>query len=69
MTDTSAKPADAPIFTVTESRSGYAHHTIQGTYVGKATAADVAKRFYHPYFGGRGAWARDGKFGCTVHDD
>lgn len=29
----------------------------------------VKKRFYHSYFGGRGAWVNGGRFGCTIHTD
>lgn len=60
---------DAPVFTVLQRRAGYAHETLTGTYTGKATADDVCKKFYHPFFGGREAWARDGKFSVVVHTD
>ena len=33
------------------------------------TVEDVKKRFYHWYFGGRDAWVKDGRFGCTIHTD
>lgn len=60
---------DEPKFTVTSRESGYAHVRLLGTYTGQATDDDVAERFYHPYLGGRQAWARDGKWGCVVHTD
>lgn len=59
---------DAPKFTVTYSRPGYAHTELRGTYTGKATAADVANAFFG-HFGGRNEWAKDGHFSCVRHDD
>lgn len=48
---------------------GYAHVKLEGTYTGPATARDVERQFYHPLFGGREAWAYDGRWGCVVHTD
>lgn len=56
-------------FEVTDSSFGYAHTTVQGTCPADATVQEVKDRFYHEYFGGRDAWVRDGKFGCTIHTD
>lgn len=66
--DISETTTDAPQFTVTWSRVGYAHTAIRGTYTGHATAADVAKEFFG-YFGGRNAWAQDEHFSCVIHND
>jgi hypothetical protein len=60
---------EAVVFTVTNRIAGYAHVTLHGTYTGPATVDDVKKKFYHSYFGGRGAWCHDGEFGCVVHTD
>ena len=49
---------------------GYNHDVIYGHYEGDdPTQEDVAKRFFHEYFGGRHPWV-DTKhkcFGVTVH--
>jgi len=66
MTDNGS--TDAPKFTVTSSRAGYAHTEISGTYTGKATAADVEKAFFG-HFGGCDARAWDGHFSCVRYDD
>jgi len=42
---------------------------VQGTCPLDATVEEVKERFYHEYFGGRGAWVKDGRFGCTIHLD
>jgi hypothetical protein len=54
---------------VTQRGSGYGHCTVSGVCSPDVTVEDVKKRFYHWYFGGRGAWVRDGRFGCTIHTD
>jgi len=54
-------------FTVTNTTHGYNHDRISGTYTGPVTVKDVEEKFYHYYFGGREAWARDGSFGCVIH--
>lgn len=56
-------------FEVTTRSSVYAHETVQGTCPLDATVEEVKERFYHWYFGGRGAWVKDGRFGCTIHTD
>lgn len=56
-------------FAVTDRVYGYNHTRLQGTCPADATVEEVKDRFYHEYFGGRDAWVRDGKFGCTVHLD
>lgn len=56
-------------FTVSQRLGGYAHVTLYGTYTGPASVKDVEQRFYHPYFGGREAWVKDGQWGCVVHTD
>lgn len=54
---------------VTSRIDGYAHTTISGDCSPDVTVEDVQKRFYHSYFGGRHAWVKDGRFGCTIHTD
>ncbi|MBA3576160.1 MAG: hypothetical protein H0W39_00890 [Sphingomonas sp.] len=56
-------------FKVTSTSHGYNHDTVQGTCPIDATVKEVEDRFYHWYFGGRGAWVKDGRFGCTIHND
>jgi hypothetical protein len=56
-------------FEIEHRRPGYAHVTIAGRCGPDTTKEDVERRFYHPYFGGRGAFARDGFFGATIHTD
>lgn len=56
-------------FEVTSRTEGYNHTTVQGTCPADATVEEVKERFYHWYFGGRGAWVKDGRFGCTIHND
>lgn len=56
-------------FEVTDRIEGYNHTTVQGTCPADATVEEVKDRFYHDYFGGRGAWVKDGRFGCTIHND
>ncbi len=56
-------------FEVTSRAEGYAHCTVQGTCPPDATVQEVKDRFYHWYFGGRDAWVKDGRFGCTIHTD
>lgn len=65
-------PAEAPdpvTFILDRSEPGHNHARLTGTYTGPATVADVEKRFFHAYFGGREAWVKDGRFGCVVHLD
>lgn len=57
------------IMEVTSRQPGYAHVTVYGTCSPNVTIEDVRKRFYHSYFGGRGEWVRDGKFGVIIHTD
>lgn len=54
---------------VTQRGAGYNNVTVSGVCSPDVTAEDVKKRFYHWYFGGRGAWAENGRFGCTIHTD
>lgn len=54
---------------VTHRGNGYNHVNVSGVCSPDVTVEDVKKRFYHFYFGGRDAWVRDGKFGCTIHID
>lgn len=54
---------------VTSRSHGYNNTSIQGVCSPDVTVEDVKKRFYHDYFGGRGAWVSGGKFGCTIHID
>jgi hypothetical protein len=56
-------------FDVTQRSPGYAHVTVSGTCPPDATVKEVEDRFYHYYFGGRNAWVKDGRFGCTIHTD
>lgn len=56
-------------FKVTDRSFGYHTETVQGTCPVDATVDEVKNRFYHDYFGGRGAWVSDGRFGCTIHLD
>jgi hypothetical protein len=56
-------------FEVTDRSFGYNNTTVQGTCPQDATVEEVKERFYHEYFGGRGAWVKDGRFGCTIHND
>lgn len=54
---------------VTNRSSGYNNTTVSGVCSPDVTVEDVKKRFYHWYFGGRDAWVREGRFGCTIHTD
>lgn len=54
---------------VTQRGNGYGHVTVSGVCSPDVTVKDVEKRFYHWYFGGRDAWVKDGRFGCTIHTD
>lgn len=54
---------------VTDRSHGYGHSTVSGLCSPDVTLEDVRKRFYHSYFGGRAAWVKDGRFGCTIHTD
>lgn len=54
---------------VTSRSDGYGHCTVSGVCSPDVTVEDVKKRFYHFYFGGRAAWVKDGRFGCTIHTD
>lgn len=56
-------------FKVISYGAGYKHTTVQGTCPDDATVEEVRSRFYHEYFGGRDAWVKDGRFGCTIHTD
>lgn len=56
-------------FEVTSRSFGHNNTTVQGTCPADATVQEVKDRFYHDYFGGRDAWVRDGRFGCTIHTD
>jgi hypothetical protein len=66
---TDIKTPVPPVFTTTYREQGYAHTRLAGTYTGDATAKDVEQQFYHSYFGGRDAWAKDGQWSCVVHTD
>jgi len=54
---------------VTERGQSYGTASVSGVCSPDVTVEDVQKRFYHFYFGGRGAWVKDGRFGCTIHTD
>lgn len=54
---------------VTDRGQSYGTATVSGVCSPDVTVEDVEKRFYHFYFGGRGAWVKDGRFGCTIHTD
>lgn len=54
---------------VTSRSAGYAHVQLYGDCSPDVTVDDIRKRFYHSYFGGRGEWVKDGKFGVIVHTD
>lgn len=54
---------------VEQRGNGYGHCTVSGVCSPDVTEEDVKKRFYHWYFGGRNAWVKDGRFGCTIHTD
>lgn len=56
-------------FEVTQRSHGYNNETVSGTCPADATVEEVKERFYHDYFGGRDAWVKDGRFGCTIHTD
>jgi hypothetical protein len=56
-------------FEVKHRSFGYGHETVEGTCPLDATVEEVKERFYHEYLGGRGAWVKDGRFGCTIHND
>lgn len=49
--------------------AGYASVSVGGIYRGDVTEEDIKKACYHPYLGGSGAWAKDGKWGCTIYTD
>jgi len=55
--------------TIGSSVQGYCHTRISGSCSEDVTVSDIEERFYDPYFGGRNAWVRDGKFGVIVHND
>lgn len=54
---------------VTDRSPGWNNTTVSGVCSPDVTVEDVKKRFYHFYFGGRQAWVKDGRFGCTIHTD
>lgn len=54
---------------VTQRSRGYNNVEVSGVCSPDVTVKDVEARFYHWYFGGRGAWVKDGRFGCTIHTD
>ena len=56
-------------FEVTHTERGHAQVTMQGTCTGPVTVKDVEEKFYHSYFGGSGAWVKDGRWGCTRYID
>ncbi len=56
-------------FVVTDRSHSYNHVVVQGTCPLDATVEEVKEGFYHEYFGGRSAWVKDGRFGCTIHID
>ena len=56
-------------FVVTQRSHGHNTTTVQGTCPADSTVEEVKERFYHDYFGGRGAWVNAGRFGCTIHLD
>lgn len=54
---------------VTDRSNGHNNVSVSGVCSPDVTVEDVKKRFYHFYFGGREAWVKDGRFGCTIHTD
>lgn len=54
---------------VTSRGAGYAHEILRGVCGAEVTQEDVEKTFYHQYFGGRGAWVKNGEWGCIRHTD
>lgn len=54
---------------VTKVTPGYAHTDYQGECGPDVTVDDIKKKFYHSYFGGRGASVSNGKWRATSHDD
>ncbi len=54
---------------VTQRSNGYNNVSVSGDCSPDVTVEDIKKRFYHYYFGGRSAWVKDGRFGCTIHTD
>ena len=69
MSQKTDEPEDRKWMQVESSINGYAHTTISGRCGPDVTREDVEARFYHSYFGGRGAWVKDGRFGCVIHTD
>lgn len=41
----------------------------RGTCGPDVTVADIKKRYYDSYLGGRGAWVANGKWGAIEHTD
>lgn len=54
---------------VTKSNPGYAHHEFEGDCGPDVTEEDIKARFYHPHFGGRDAWVKNGKWGAVRYTD
>lgn len=55
--------------TLVKLMPGYKHTKYEGTYLNGVTEQDIAKLFFHPYFGGREIKMKDGKFSVIRHDD
>jgi len=72
MTETQTTNESAPAekrMDVEIREAGYAQVTLYGSCDADVTVEDVKERFYHPYFGGRDAWVKDGRFGVVCHTD
>ena len=61
--------AEAKVIVAEKYSPGYNITTVTGRYSGPVTAKDIQDRFYNPYFGGRSAVAKDGRFSVVVHND
>lgn len=66
MTDTIE---DRKFIRVTKLTPGHAHTDYEGECGPDVTVDDIKNKFYHPYFGGRGAWVGNGRWKATSHDD
>lgn len=60
------KALDIQVLTV---RNGWNHTERTGTCGPEVTVEDIQTQFYNPFFGGRGAWVKDGRWGAITHND
>lgn len=54
---------------VTRCVPGYANTRFEGRCSDDVTVEDIKEKFYHPHFGGRGAFVSNGSFQAIRHDD